>query len=325
MSVEINQLRHVVALAEHGSFVRAASSLHISQPALSRSIQALERRFGSALFLRWSGGVVPTDLGRVYIERARDLLRMADELDREAVSAGALRSATVTVGAGAYAASVVAYAASQFILKCPGVALNIVTRSWDELLRLLRSRELEFFLAETSTMQGDQELDIVPQPRAHPMFWVARPGHPLAARDYVTPADVFHWPVVSPGRIPPRLMDPLLAAQSQASARGDKVFAVPWVECNELATANRIVMSSDAITAAILPCIAPELESGRLVPLSREPWSWSHYGIVRLAGRRYTHATEQFLAQLIEAEEAFTREEQELIARFLPSPGRAGT
>ena len=82
MALELQQLRQVIALAEHGSFVRAAAALHISQPALSRSIQNLEQRFGSELFLRSSGGVVPTDVGRLYLERARDLLRMADELDR---------------------------------------------------------------------------------------------------------------------------------------------------------------------------------------------------------------------------------------------------
>lgn len=320
MTTELNHLRQVVALAEHGSFVRAAAALHISQPALSRSIQGLERRFGSPLFLRWSGGVVPTDLGRVYVERARDLLRMADELDREAVSAGALRSAIVTVGAGAYAATSVALAAAKFIQKFPGVGLRVVTRSWDELLRLLRSRELEFFVAETSTLQGDQELDVISLREAHPMFFVARPGHPLAGRSQVDLPDVFHWPLVTPGRIPPRLMDPLLTAQSQASARGERVYAVPWVECNELATANRIVMSTDAITAAILPCISAELDAGRLVLVSPEPWSYSQYGIVTLAGRRHTHAAEQFLSQVLETEEEFAREGKELIARYARAP-----
>ncbi|MFM7784175.1 MAG: LysR family transcriptional regulator [Gammaproteobacteria bacterium] len=320
MTTELNHLRQVVALAEHGSFVRAAAALHISQPALSRSIQGLERRFGSPLFLRWSGGVVPTDLGRVYVERARDLLRMADELDREAVSAGALRSAVVTLGAGAYAATAVARAASKFILKFPGVGLRIVTRNWDELLRLLRSRELEFFVAETSTLRGDPELDIVSFPEAHPMYFVARPGHPLAGRSHVALPDVFHWPVVTPGRIPPRLMEPLLAAQGEASARGERVYAVPWVECNELLTAKRIVMSSDAITAAILPGISAELEAGRLVLVSPEPWSYSQYGIVTLAGRRYTHAAEQFLAEVLETEQEFVREEGELIARYARAP-----
>ena len=131
---------------------------------------------------------------------------------------------------------------------------------------------------------------------------------------------VFHWPVVTPGRIPPRLMEPLLAAQGEASARGERVYAVPWVECNELLTAKRIVMSSDAITAAILPGISAELEAGRLVLVSPEPWSYSQYGIVTLAGRRYTHAAEQFLAEVLETEQEFVREEGELIARYARAP-----
>ena len=115
MALELQQLRQVLALAEHGSFVRAAAALHISQPALSRSIQNLERRFGSDLFLRSSSGAVPTDLGRLYIERARDVLRMADELDREAVSHGNLRTGRVAVGGGPFPAdAVLGRAAAKF-------------------------------------------------------------------------------------------------------------------------------------------------------------------------------------------------------------------
>ena len=86
MPLELQQLRQVIALAEHGSFVRAAAALHISQPALSRSVRGLEQRFGNDLFVRTSSGVVPTDVGRLYIGRARDVLRLANELDREAVA-----------------------------------------------------------------------------------------------------------------------------------------------------------------------------------------------------------------------------------------------
>src|SRR5512139_636477 len=105
-----------LALAEHGSFVRAAAALHISQPALSRSIQGLERSFGSELFLRSSGGVVPTDVGRLYLERARDLLRMADELDREAVAHATLGAGRVAVGGGPFPAeSFMGQAAVRFV------------------------------------------------------------------------------------------------------------------------------------------------------------------------------------------------------------------
>ena len=182
MAFELKQLRQVVALAEHGSFVRAAAALHMSQPALSRSIQNLEARFGSELFLRSSGGAVPSDLGRLYIERARDLLRMADELDREAVSHGNLRTGRVAVGGGPYPAeAVLARAAAKFVQQYPGVVVQVLSRNWDELARQLRSRELDFFVAETSTLQREPDLEISPMPAAHPLYFVARAGHPLAA------------------------------------------------------------------------------------------------------------------------------------------------
>ena len=104
MALELQQLRQVLALAEHGSFVRAAASLHISQPALSRSLQNLERRFGSDLLLRSSSAAVASVEPSSSATMARDVLRMADELDREAVSHGKLRTGRVAVGGGPYPA-----------------------------------------------------------------------------------------------------------------------------------------------------------------------------------------------------------------------------
>ena len=186
MGFELQQLKQVIALAEHGSFVRAAAALHISQPALSRSIQNLERRFGSELFVRSSGGVVPTDRGRLYIERARDVLRMADELDRDAVTRGTLGTGRVAVGGGPYPAeSFLGPAAVRFIEQYPKVSVQLHARNWDELLQELRSRELDFFVAETSTLQREPELEIAPMPSAHSLHFVARAGHPLAGRNTV--------------------------------------------------------------------------------------------------------------------------------------------
>ena len=71
MPIKRPQLQHLISLDQHGSFIQAASSLHITQPALSRSIQGLETQVGAPLFLREGHGVVPTDLGRVLIQHAR--------------------------------------------------------------------------------------------------------------------------------------------------------------------------------------------------------------------------------------------------------------
>jgi DNA-binding transcriptional LysR family regulator len=317
MAFELKQLRQVIALAEHRSFVRAAAALHISQPALSRSIQNLEARFGSELFLRSSGGVVPTDLGRLYIERARDLLRMADELDREAVSHGNLRTGRVAVGGGPYPAeSVLAPAAAKFVEQFPGVSVQLQSRNWDELARHLRARELDFFVAETSTLQREPDLEIAPMPSAHPVYFVARAGHPLAASGGATVAAALEWPIVSPARVPPRVLDPMLAAHRTATRRLAAPHPFPSIECTALAPAKRIVLCSDAITASIPSCVSTELESGRLVLVAREPWMHLHYGIVSLKGRPYTQVAEKFLEFVLKAEREAALEDERLVERF---------
>lgn len=319
MALELQQLRQVIALAEHGSFVRAAAALHISQPALSRSIQSLERRFGSKLFVRSSGGVVPTDLGRLYIERARDVLRLADELDRDAVTRGALGAGRVAVGGGPYPAeSFLGPAAARFVEKHPKVNVQLHARDWDELLRELRSRELDFFVAETSTLQREPELEIAPMPSAHSVYFVARAGHPLAGHGTIKVGNIFEYPFVSPSRIPPRVLDPVLAAHRAATQNLRDARPFPAIQCNGLAAVKQILVNSDAVSATILSCIATELEAGKFVLLGTAPWLHLHYGIVSLKGRPRTQAAERFLEYVLQAERRATAEEKHLLERFRP-------
>lgn len=312
MALELQQLRQVIALAEHGSFVRAAAALHISQPALSRSIQNIERQFGSELFLRTSSGVIPTDLGRLYLERSRDLLRMADDFEREAVRLGALDAGRVAVGGGPYPSeAVLARAAARFAGQFPGISLRVRSGDWDELLQRLRSRELDFFVAETSTLHHEADLEVVPLAAAHTLYFVARAGHPLTLRSDLPFAEVLSWPFVTPGRIPPRLLDPLLSA-----LRGTKGRPFPSIECSGLSTLKRILVSSDAVSASILSCISGELENGSLVLLGTAPWMHLHYGIVSLKGRPWTQAAGRFVEFVRDAERDTAQDEQRLVRRF---------
>ncbi len=323
MALELQQLRQVLALAEHGSFVRAAASLHISQPALSRSIQNLERRFGSDLFVRSSSGAVPTDLGRLYIERARDVLRMADELDREAVSHGRLRTGRVSVGGGPFPAdAVLGRAAAKFIEQHPGASVRVQARDWDELAQQLRSRELDFFVAEASTLTREPDLEVMPMPAHHPVYLVARAGHPLAGRNGVSIEDALEWPFATPGRVPPRLLNPLLSAHRAASKRIAIARPLPSIDCSSLATVKRVVANSDAITGTILSCISSELESGRFVLLTREPWLHLQYGVTSLKGLPLSRIAQRFLELTLDAERECAIEEQRLVTQFDPRRAR---
>ena len=58
-TVDLKDCERLIALVEHGSFAAAARALDLSQPALTRAIQALERRLGASVFVRSSAGVKP--------------------------------------------------------------------------------------------------------------------------------------------------------------------------------------------------------------------------------------------------------------------------
>ncbi|MBB5152505.1 LysR family transcriptional regulator [Saccharopolyspora phatthalungensis] len=86
MSVELRQLRCLVAIVDAGTFTDAAIELGISQAAVSRTLASLETALGVRLLRRTSREVVPTAVGVQILGRARRLLAEADDLVREATT-----------------------------------------------------------------------------------------------------------------------------------------------------------------------------------------------------------------------------------------------
>ncbi|MCF3974491.1 hydrogen peroxide-inducible genes activator [Paracoccus salsus] len=82
MSITLRQLRYFLALAEHGHFTRAAETIHVSQPALSMQIRALEDLAGGKLVERTSAGVVLTPRGRALADDARKVMAVMAGLEQ---------------------------------------------------------------------------------------------------------------------------------------------------------------------------------------------------------------------------------------------------
>lgn len=86
MSVELRQLRCLLAIVDTGTFTDAAIELGVSQAAISRTLAALEDDLGVRLLRRSTRSLAPTPAGTRVIVRARRLVAEAEELEREAVS-----------------------------------------------------------------------------------------------------------------------------------------------------------------------------------------------------------------------------------------------
>lgn len=319
MTFNLRQLRHLLALADHGTFGRAAAALGMTQPALSRSVQNLERRVGSALFDRSKSGVVPTDEGRVLIQRAQALVHAADELDREVLRRKVPGSGYISLGAGPYPGETIVPAAlTRFVPTHPLIRVRVLVRGdWDELLRRLRAREFDFLVCETSTMGGGHDLDIEPLP-PHPLYFIARRGHPLGRRAAARLVQTFAYPLVAVSRIPPRVLEPMLATLPDPNTlRPGRPF--PAIELASLAAVKRLLASSEAIAPLPLPCVADELQNGTLELLLTESWLSTNYGIVTLKDRIPSVVARALIERLREAEAALGQKEVALIARHAPA------
>lgn len=320
MALELRQLRHVLALAQHGSLGRAAVALHMTQPALSRSLKSIEWEVGSVLFERSAAGVTPTDQGRLVIRRARELVFAADELDREVMRQRVGGTEQVNVGAGPYAAeTIVAATLARFLPGNADVRIRVTIRgNFDELPRLLRARQIDFFVAEFSTLENQDDLDIQPLER-HQGYFVARKDHPLARAAFV-PDAIFEFPFLALAHYPPRALEPLLATRQPVHARRPgRPF--PAIECSSITVAKSILEASDAIAGLTLPLVAEDLRRGSLVLLGTAPWCYVHYGIVSLKGHGQSRAGSRLIRELQDAEIALVRDEARLVRRYAPGPG----
>ncbi|WP_142143482.1 LysR family transcriptional regulator [Streptomyces sp. SLBN-31] len=97
--MSLRQMEYFLAVVEEASFTRAAEVLHVSQPALSHQIKALERAVGGALLERMPRGVRPTPMGRAFLPHAEHAVRSAAQAHRAARAAAGAEGGELHVAA----------------------------------------------------------------------------------------------------------------------------------------------------------------------------------------------------------------------------------
>lgn len=177
--MKLNQLRDVLAVAESGSLRAAARNLGIAQPALTRSIQELERELGVPLFERQSKGVTVTPMGELFVRRANavrsELRRAREEIDQ--VKGHTHGRVTVCLSTVPHIA-LLPYALPAFRARYPDVRLDISEGLFPMIEASLRSGILDCYIGPPPREAPGPEL-VVEQLFENTRVIFGRRGHPL--------------------------------------------------------------------------------------------------------------------------------------------------
>lgn len=302
MVLDIRQLQHVAAIGRFRSFARAAESLGISQPALSKSLAVIERSLEVRLFERSRKGVTPTVFGELLLARAGPLFRGVDEVLAEVRRLRGLEAGSVAVGAGPFAFELsVAATVAAVIRNHPGLMLRVVQGAWESLTRDVLSGSLDLAVAEVSGAEQEPRLS-VERLGAHGGVFYCRGGHPLLAHPAPSFEEMARFPLAMnplPHRIAP------FFERMPAMGRVDPATGhfLPAITVDSVALMKTIVGATDAVSWAPRALIDAEMDAGTLVGLPlAPPWARLNYGIIRRADRPPTPAVEAFIAELRSAE-----------------------
>lgn len=294
--MDLRKLRHVLVLAQELNFARAAMSLHLTQPALSRSIRALEEELGCQLFDRDGQGVRITAVGRTVAERARVLLRDARNLEHEVDMMLRREVGHVRMGAGPLPLAVLLPPVmARLVREHPGLRVEIESHSTPVLMEMLLDGVIEFFAADVTAYKDDPRINI----RAlttEPLCAYCRAGHPLAAQATVTPRDLALYPIISgrrPGPYDNWLARYLRLEDLQASPMHLVTDFVPLL--------ISVTLASDAVLIGVNTAVRAELDSGAFVTLNLSPSlaRVGGLGVVSLAGWTLSPAADWIIEQLV--------------------------
>ncbi len=183
--MELSQLHYFRVTARLEHFTRAAEALHITQPSLSKAIANLERELGVPLFDREGKRVRLNPYGQAFLEKAEQILQLADEAafmvrDMQRGERGQVRigsSFPITPPSPVY------YYQYSFFQRHPQVALSLSVREGDQIESLLVERELDFGIAQSPAVRAG----VASQPLyTDKLGIIVGPDHPLAHTDRVS-------------------------------------------------------------------------------------------------------------------------------------------
>jgi DNA-binding transcriptional LysR family regulator len=194
VSVDLDQLRTFVAVAEAGGLSRAAETLNLSLPAISRRLTALEDALGVTVLERSTRRVILTQTGREFLPRAKRLL---DDLEESLLgireTAGRRRGVVTVACVPTAAYYFLPPTVAAFAKRFPSVRVRIMDLAADGVIHAVATGGADFGVGMEGAQHADVEFRAL---RQDPFVLVCRRDHPLAAGE-----DPLRWSDLAPERM----------------------------------------------------------------------------------------------------------------------------
>lgn len=193
--MELRELKYFLAIAKEKSISKAADSLYITQPSLSRQMQNLEREIGKQLFVRGSKKISLTDAGLLLKKRAEEMIALYDKTCGELASSENGISGEIHIGCGeSYALSTVAKAAKTLIESAPNIRFHFFSADTDDVLERLDKGLIDFgVLVFPANLSKCEYLTL---PDRDTWGVLMRKDSPLAQKQEVIPQDLHDLPII---------------------------------------------------------------------------------------------------------------------------------
>jgi DNA-binding transcriptional LysR family regulator len=192
------RLLYVVATARYGSFTAAADRVGVTQSAITKSVADLERQLGYSIFNRTARGVILTDEGRSFVERASRLLDEAQDLMRGASAGSDPYNGVLRIGVcPASLEWLLVEPLSTLIARHPRIRLDIVGGSFDKIVQQLRAGAVDVALGYEAAFLEQPDFRRETLPPMLTTFFVRR-GHPILDCEEITQAEIAKYDLISP-------------------------------------------------------------------------------------------------------------------------------
>jgi DNA-binding transcriptional LysR family regulator len=184
MAINLHHLRLFTAVVQHGGFTKAAGKLNLSQPAISKSLNELERQLGLELIDRTGRTVRLTDAGQALYARASELFGVERAAEQELRELRGLKRGTLRIAASTTIATyMLPPYLGRFHLRHPRVRIQTTSANTRSVLRMLLEFRVDVALVEGPV--ADSRVEIAPW-KDDELIVIAPPTHPLRQNPAVT-------------------------------------------------------------------------------------------------------------------------------------------